>query len=77
MKIRVYNKPIESDILRLTLIQVGDYVVLVTVDKDGRELPCGRIAEIHRDGLVLCKGLSIGLGLPINPETFAIHCTVE
>lgn len=72
MKLRVYDKPKESDVLRLALKQEGDNVVLIVVDEDGKELDYGRILKIRTDGVEFCEMLSHRLGLRINPQSSTI-----
>ena len=72
MKLILYGKPKESDVLRLALRQEGDNVILIAVDEDGKELDYGRILKIRTDGVEFCALLSHRLGLRINPQSSTI-----
>ncbi len=74
MDIRVFDRSEESELIRLALRQESGGVVLVAVDKDGKELVFGRIAIIQSDGcLLLCEGLSDKFGLQVESRNETIR----
>lgn len=67
MKVKVYKEnPAEEKVIRLALhtLSCEGSVILVAVDKDGNELPNGRIGRINDRGMLyLYPGLSDKIGL--------------
>lgn len=62
-RVEIYEKQSkEEDVLRLRLIKVGDYSArLVAVDKMGKELFGGVIAEITSSGIKTVSNLNNGV----------------
>ena len=66
MKVEIYQEKKQPDQIFLTLKKRGDYVDLIVVSEDGKEIDGGCLLEVDKDGIVLSRYVNPSIGLPLD-----------